>query len=185
MQGDTGMEKVQIVSKFFTLQIKNFTYIKDANPYLIIERYTGAKKGTGRKAGWKRDRTLMQSDGVYHNGWDGSFHDITESNGFRPNEIAIYNSKQIFDINPASYIMLPIGNKKMPRVVSGNKNKIKFKQWEEKIRQHVYLRLRVGYKIGGIEKISKPLINFSIFAKSEINKYGFSGKVFSISYSKL
>ena len=187
MQGDNGMEEVQIVSKFFSLQIKNFHYIKDANPYLIIERYTGAKKSTGRKAGWKRDRTLMKSDGAYFNGWENQWYDITEENGFRPNEIAILNSKQVFDINPSSYIMLPIGNKKMPRVVSGNKNKSHniAENWINGIRQHVYLRLRVGYKIGGIEKISKPLINFSIFAKSEAQKYGYSGKVITISYSKL
>lgn len=180
----SGDETIQIVSKFFTLQIKNFHYIKDANPYLIIERYTGARKSTGRKAGWKRDRTLMQSDGVYHNGWKQTWHDITEFNGFRPNEIAINNSKQTFDINPASYIMLPIGNKEAPRVVSGFSNK-SGGIWEQRNSQHVYLRLRVGYKIGGIEKISKPLINFSIFAKAETDKYGYSGKVVTVTYSKV
>lgn len=180
----SGNETIQIVSKFFTLQIKNFHYIKDANPYLIIERYTGARKRTGRKAGWKRDRTLMQSDGVYHNGWKKTWHDISEFNGFRPNEIAINNSKQTFDINPASYIMLPIGNKEAPRVVSGFSNKSRG-LWNERNSQHVYLRLRVGYKIGGIEKISKPLINFSIFAKAETDKYGYSGKVVTVTYSKV
>ena len=174
-----GAENVSIYKKPFALQIRNFSLIQGVSPYLIIERYTSAKMKTGRKAGWKRDRTLMNLGGIFKNGWDNTHHIIGENSGYRPNEIKINGSKQDFDIRPENYIYLPVGNQSLPVVVSGNSNVVSF---EGKHSQHVNLRLRIAYKVSGIEKKSKPLIYFSIFAQARINN---GQKSVFVSYSKI
>lgn len=175
----SNAQEVEVKSKLFTLQIRNFHLIKDASPYLIIERYTGAKRATGRKAGWKRDRTLKNLGGTYLNGWQNQHQQITDTNGYRPNEIPITTAKQTFDIRPMNYIYLPIGNKYIPVVVSGNSNAVAF---DGRHSQHVNLRLRIGYKVNDVEKKSKPLIYFSIFAQArEAN----GNKQVFVSYSKI
>lgn len=155
-------QELNIRAKSFELLIRNFTYLQGSSPYLVIERYTNAKKKSGRYAGWKRDKTLMVADGTWHNGWKKEDFEVAENNGYRPNEIAIQKAKQDYNIRPENYVFLGLNNlPQLPTVVSQNSNNME----NNYLCQRVKLRLRIAYKMGGYEKISKPLVYFSIFAQ--------------------
>ena len=175
-----GMQYFVHVPEF---KIKNFDLIKDANPYLIIERLKPSKKGSGslmKKNGWKRDRTLMVLGGEFWKSWEGNFFQEVTEEYYRPNEIPLTNAKQSIDLMLHNYFGVRNlnGNRTITKKGFGNKSisndKIQPRmlipntQQESYIRpyrkQKINLRLRIGFKIGDIEKISKPLKYFSIFA---------------------
>ena len=159
---------VLINTRLAIFEISNFDLIKDAEPYLILERYLPRKSNNSqhrRKSGWKRDKNLMQLGGAYWDGFSQSYHTITESNMYRPNEILLNSSRVVLDLYPENYIKhYAVGNRVIPKFISGNSN-ISNVQGQEFSRQRVPMRARIGFKINGVEKISKPLIYFSIFAK--------------------
>lgn len=173
-------------------KIKNFDLIKDANPYLIVERLKPSKKGLGgsiKKNGWKRDRTLMVLGGEFWKSWEGSYWETVTEEYYRPNEIPLTNAKQSIDLMLHNYfgVRKLNENKTITKKGFGNKSvsldKIQPRmlipntQQEPYIRpyrkQKINLRLRIGFKIGDIEKISKPLKYFSIFAETfSVNNNG-------------
>ena len=157
-----------LILKFAIFEISNFDLIKDAEPYLILERYLPRKSNNSqhrRKSGWKRDKNLMQLGGIYWDGFSQSYHNITQDNMYRPNELLLNASRVVLDLYPENYIKhSSIGSKVIPKFISGNSNytSVRGQQYS---RQRIPMRARIGYKIGGVEKTSKPLIYFSIFAK--------------------
>ena len=124
-QGHTNL----LATRFLEFEIKNFNLIKDAEPYLILERYLnrrGSNSNTSRrKSGWKRDKNLMQLGGSYWDCWSQSYHPITESNMYRPNEIPLISENQTIDIYPENYIKHVINGQAstVPKFVSGNSNR--------------------------------------------------------------
>lgn len=161
-----------IVSRIPRFYLRNYDLIKDAQAYYILERYTPAKRskyGKSRKGGWKRDKALMNLGGVFHNGWNNQNITITATRGHRPNEIPITNPKQLVDFKPENYIALevPTSNNYMPRRVGiGKNNPLSIQSGGRTYPvTKIQMRVRVGFKIGDVEKISKPLKYFSIFAQ--------------------
>ena len=183
-----GMQYFVHVPEF---KIKNFDLIKDANPYLIIERLKPSKRGSSglmKKNGWKRDRTLMVLGGEFWKSWECEFFQEVTEEYYRPNEIPLKNAKQSIDLMLHNYFGVKNlnGSRAITKKGFGNKSVSNDKiqpimlipntQQESYIRpyrkQKINLRLRIGFKIGDIEKISKPLKYFSIFATTKIEELG-------------
>lgn len=180
IDGDTPKEPVitetLIVSRLPTFHLHNFELIQNTNAYYILERFVPAKRnkyGKSRKGGWKRDKLLMNLGAQFHDGWSSQNITVTPIIGHRPNEIPITNPKQIIDFKPENYIALKTPNSKnnIPRRAGINKddsptyfyNKPNNRDKQNPVTR-IKMRVRVGFKIGDIEKISKPLNYFSIFA---------------------
>lgn len=182
-----GNTEVLMVAKIPRIKIKGFDYIKDANPYLIVERFTNAKKSNGRKAGWKRDKTMKVLGGKFRDGWNGVDITITEANGYRPNDIPLTQPRQFVDLRLENYFFINIGNRDIPTRV-GLKNETAGDD-NRKRTQRISLRFRIGFKIGNEEKISRPLKYFSIFAKetspSDLGLDNVSQKAVLLSFSKM
>ena len=180
IDGDTPREPVitetLIVSRLPIFHLHNFELIQNSNAYYILERFVPAKRnkrGKSRKGGWKRDKLLMNIGAQFHDGWSGQNITVTPIIGHRPNEIPITNPKQIIDFKPENYIALkvPTSNNFPRRVGIGknNKNYVLMNDHSEYRPKknpvtRIQMRVRVGFFVGGIEKISKPLNYFSIFA---------------------
>ena len=172
-------------------KIKNFDLIKDANPYLIVERLKPSKRdssGLIKKNGWKRDRTLMVLGGEFWKSWEGGFFQEVTEEYYRPNEIPLTNAKQSIDLMLHNYFGVRnlngyrtitkkgFGNKSVSNDIIQPGMLIPNTHQESYIRpyrkQKINLRLRIGFKIGDIEKISKPLKYFSIFATTKMEELG-------------
>lgn len=168
--------EILIVSRLPIFHLHNFELIQNSNAYYILERFVPAKRdryGKSRKGGWKRDKLLMNLWSQFHDGWSGQNITVTPIIGHRPNEIPITNPKQIIDFKPENYIALktPKSKNNIPRRAGINKddspiliyNLHNFRDKQNPVTR-IKMRVRVGFKIGDIEKISKPLNYFSIFA---------------------
>lgn len=169
------------------LQIKNFNLIKDARPYLIIERYVGRRKLTrlpvadsypSKKSGWRRGKYYTIGD-TYHDGWSGQNVPVSFGDMFRPNNIELVSANQEIDFYPENYIKTMRGNRVF-KPVNGKMNRVNTDGAKEYYNIQVPLRFRIAYKMGNEEIISKPLLYFTIFAR--VNK---TEKTVQISYSKL
>lgn len=155
-------------------KIKNFDLIKDANPYLIIERLKPSRERPKKKNGWKRDRTLMVLGGKFWKSWEGFYWETVTEEYYRPNEIQLTSSKQSINLMLHNYFDVKNLNGKKAITKKGFVGKsvshdiIQPKILNRYIRpfrkQKINLRLRIGFKIGNNEKVSKPLKYFSIFA---------------------
>ena len=169
--------KTLIVSRLPIFHLHNFELIQNSNAYYILERFVPAKRnkrGKSRKGGWKRDKLLMNIGSQFHDGWSGQNITVTPIIGHRPNEIPITNPKQIIDFKAENYIALktPNSRNRIPRRAGINKDDSNIVLWGENASHRfkknpvtrIQMRVRVGFKIGDIEKISKPLNYFSIFA---------------------
>ena len=168
--------------KFFQLFIKNFDYIKNCNPYLVIERYSGAKKIKNRKGGWKRDKVLKKLGGIMPL-WAGGHKNITYNNGYRPNEIPITSAQQEFNIYPENYIRIWGGENLPPKKVGQNSKRNVIRVGNMK-RAKISIRLRIGIIVGGEEILSKPTNYFSIFA-TELSTSISDPHVIEVGYSKI
>lgn len=181
IDGDTPQEPVitetLIVSRLPTFHLHNFELIQNTNAYYILERFVPAKRnkyGKSRKGGWKRDKLLMNIGAEFHDGWSKQNITVTATVGHRPNEIPITNPKQIIDFKPENYIALkvPTSYNLIPRRVGIGKDNDIAAIWgdsaEYRPKQNpvtrIQMRVKVGFVVGGVEKISKPLNYFSIFA---------------------
>ena len=166
-----------IVSRLPIFHLHNFELIQNSNAYYILERFVPAKRnknGKSRKGGWKRDKLLMNLGAQFHDGWSSQNITVTPIIGHRPNEIPITNPKQIIDFKPENYIALKTPNSKnnIPRRAGINKDHNDNVLWndnsEYRNKQNpvtrIQMRVKVGFVVGGVEKISKPLNYFSIFA---------------------
>ena len=166
-----------IISRLPTFHLHNFELIQNSNAYYILERFVPAKRnkyGKSRKGGWKRDKLLMNLGSQFHDGWGSQNITVTQTNGHRPNEIPITNPKQIIDFKAENYISLKTqnGKNKIPRRVGINKdnheeilinNNAQYRPKQNPVTR-IKMRVKVAFKVGGVEKISKPLNYFSIFA---------------------
>ena len=165
-----------IVSRLPIFHLHNFELIQNSNAYYILERFVPAKRnkyGKSRKGGWKRDKTLMNIGAQFHDGWSSQNITVTPIIGHRPNEIPITNPKQIIDFKPENYIAIKTPNSKnnIPRRAGINKDDsptliYNFPNFKDKRNPvtRIKMRVKVGFIVGGEEKISKPLNYFSIFA---------------------
>lgn len=166
-----------IVSRLPIFHLHNFELIQNSNAYYILERFVPAKRnryGKSRKGGWKRDKTLMNIGAQFHDGWTKQNITVTPIIGHRPNEIPITNPKQIIDFKAENYIALKTPNSvnRIPRRVGINKDDKDKILWDDTSKYRpkqnpvtrIKMRVRVGFVVGGEEKISKPLNYFSIFA---------------------
>lgn len=169
-------------------KIKNFDLIKDANPYLIVERLKPSNKANNKKNGWKRDKTMMNLGGQFWKGWEGNFYQEVTEDYYRPNDVPLTNAKQSIDLMFHNYFnVLNINHYLTIRKkgFAGKSNSHdKFKPIildnagidgldRATYKQKINLRLRIGFKIGNNEKVSKPLKYFSIFAQTkEVNLNG-------------
>lgn len=165
---DPNLESVKYHIRFLTLYIKNFEYIKDCNPYLVIERYSGASNGKNRKSGWKRDKVLNKLNDRYPL-WGGGSRQITYTDGYRPNNIPITSEQQDFDIFAENYIKIGSMDDYTPQGVGMNYDR-NVKRLGYQASAKVSLRLKIGIKSGGREFLSKPLLNFTIFAQQLANE---------------
>ena len=156
-----------IIAKFFTLRIKNFDLIKDANPYLVIERFVGGRKKGQKKFGWRRAKP-MEIGQSYYNGWNHESRVISFTEMYRPNEIPLTSEKQLIDIVPENYIRNSGSGGEMPEMI-GDRNKRKaFPQSDGNVpfwTVRVPIRLRIGYRLNNKEYLSAPLTKFCIFAQ--------------------
>lgn len=172
-------------------KIKNFDLIKDANPYLIVERLKPSKRvsiGLIKKNGWKRDRTLMVLGGEFWKSWEGAFFQEVTEEYYRPNEIPLTNAKQSIDLMLHNYFGVRNlnGYRTITKKGFGGKS-VSHDRIQPKIlnpitqedgyirpfrKQKINLRLRIGFKIGNNEKVSKPLKYFSIFATTKMVELG-------------
>ena len=175
-----NLESVKYHVRFLTLYIKNFEYIKDCNPYLVIERYSGASNGKNRKSGWKRDKVLNQLNARYPL-WGGGSRLITYTDGYRPNNIPITSAQQDFDIFAENYIKIGSMDSYTPQGVGMNYDR-NVRRQNNGLSAKVSLRLRIGIKSGGREFLSKPLLNFTIFAQQ---LSGGSNEPVFVGFSKL
>lgn len=175
---DPNFESVKYHVRFLTLYIKNFEYIKDCNPYLVIERYSGASNGKNRKSGWKRDKVLNKLNDRYPL-WGGGSRQITYTDGYRPNNIPITSEQQDFDIFAENYIKIGSMDDYTPQGVGMNYDR-NVKRLGNQASAKVSLRLKIGIKSGGREFLSKPLLNFTIFAQQLANE-----KTVFVGFSKL
>ena len=181
LEGGTNAEpettETLIVSRLPIFHLHNFELIQNSNAYYILERFVPAKRnkhGKSRKGGWKRDKLLMNIGSQFHDGWSIQNITVTPIIGHRPNEIPITNPKQIIDFKPENYIALKTPNSKnrIPRRAGINKDDSNRVLWGEnanfRLKQNpvtrIKMRVKVAFKVGGVEKISKPLNYFSIFA---------------------
>ena len=181
LEGGTDVEpatsEMLIVSRLPIFHLHNFELIQNSNAYYILERFVPAKRnkyGKSRKGGWKRDKTLMNVGAQFHDGWSSQNITVTPIVGHRPNEIPITNPKQIIDFKPENYIALkvPDSKNKIPRRVGINKDDIDRVlgvdgvnyRYKRNPVTRIKMRVKVAFKVGGVEKISKPLNYFSIFA---------------------
>ena len=180
LEGGTDVEpdtsEMLIVSRLPIFHLHNFELIQNSNAYYILERFVPAKRnkyGKSRKGGWKRDKLLMNLGAQFHDGWSGQNITVTPIIGHRPNEIPITNPKQIIDFKPENYIALktPSSKNSIPQRAGINKDDSPtyvYNMPNNRDKQNpvtrIKMRVRVGFKIGDIEKISKPLNYFSIFA---------------------
>lgn len=185
--GVTG-ENFNFHAKFFKLFIKNFDYIKDCNPYLVIERYTSSKFKKNRKGSWKRDRILSKLNGEYQL-WGGGQKVISYVNGYRPNEIPITSGVQEFDIYPENYVrMWGVGSSQTKPEIPrrpGHNNRVNVLRGQGTRVAKVSLRLRIGMIVAGEEILSKPLNYFSIFATLLPKENEFEPPIVKVGYSKL
>ena len=161
-------------------KIKNFDLIKDANPYLIIERLKPSRVIPKKKNGWKRDRTLMVLGGEFWKSWEGFYWETVTEEYYRPNEIPLTSSKQSINLMLHNYFGVKNLNGQKTITKKGFVGKsVSHDRIQPKIlnpitqengyirpfrKQKINLRLRIGFKIGNNEKVSKPLKYFSIFA---------------------
>lgn len=161
-------------------KIKNFDLIKDANPYLIIERLKPSRVKPKKKNGWKRDRTLMVLGGEFWKSWEGFYWETVTEEYYRPNEIPLTSSKQSINLMLHNYFGVKNLNGQKTITKKGFVGKsVSHDRIQPKIlnpitqengyirpfrKQKINLRLRIGFKIGNNEKVSKPLKYFSIFA---------------------
>ena len=181
LEGGTQLEpettKTLIVSRLPTFHLHNFELIQNSNAYYILERFVPAKRnkyGKSRKGGWKRDKLLMNLGAQFHDGWSSENITVTPIIGHRPNEIPITNPKQIIDFKAENYIALKTPNSKnrIPRRAGINKDDRDDILWNDNSGYRpkknpvtrIKMRVKVGFVVGGVEKISKPLNYFSIFA---------------------
>lgn len=169
------------------IKIKNFDLIKDAEPYLIVERLTPTKKCANRKSGWKRDKTLCNLNGNFWQGFGIMQSTLITEDGefYRPNNIPITNQKQRIDFKFENYFKVwQINNNRVIAKRGNGRQSSNYDvvmpphKWDNSYanpnndfysirtlrKQKINLRLRIAYKIGNIEKISQPLKYFSIFA---------------------
>lgn len=166
-----------IVSRLPIFHLHNFELIQNSNAYYILERFVPAKRnkfGKSRKGGWKRDKLLMNLWAQFHDGWSSQNITVTPIIGHRPNEIPITNPKQIIDFKAENYIALKTPNSKnrIPRCAGINKDDKEDILWDDTSKYRpkqnpvtrIKMRVKVAFKVGGVEKISKPLNYFSIFA---------------------
>ena len=169
-------------------KIKNFDLIKDANPYLIIERLKPSIVKPEKKNGWKRDRTLMVLGGKFWKSWEGFYWETVTEEYYRPNEIPLTSSKQSINLMLHNYFGVRNLNGYRTITKKGFCGKsVSHDRIQPKIlnpitqengyirpfrKQKINLRLRIGFKIGDIEKISKPLKYFSIFATTKMEELG-------------
>ena len=167
-----NQHEVLVVARIPEFNLKGFELIQDAKPYYVFERLAPQKNrnygGKKVKGGWKRDRDMMILNGYFH--CNGVNYLITENNGYRPNEIPITSGRHLIDFRPENYFALTTngGNNKIPhRVGLKNENNDLWAQTQgaKTETEKIPMRVRVAFKIGNIEKISKPLKYFSIFAK--------------------
>lgn len=158
------------------LNIKEWDLIKDSSPYLVVERLVPSHKLNGRKNGWRRDETLHILGNTVHCGWEGIDVEIQEDGElYRPNNIPLTNPIQSIDFYFENYFKVYFDKIKRKGFAGKNNNNIN-QIYSGSVRygkkEKVNLRLKIAYKIGNIEKISKPLKYFSIFAET------ISGEVF-------
>ena len=119
----------------------------------------------------------MNIGAQFHDGWSKRNITVTPIIGHRPNEIPITNPKQIIDFKPENYIALkvPDSKNKIPRRVGIDKDDtdrvygvlgVDGVNYRYKLNPvtRIKMRVKVAFKVGGVEKISKPLNYFSIFA---------------------
>lgn len=181
LEGGTNAEpettETLIVSRLPIFHLHNFELIQNSNAYYILERFVPAKRnkyGKSRKGGWKRDKLLMNIGSQFHDGWSSQNITVTPIIGHRPNEIPITNPKQIIDFKAENYIALktPNSRNRIPRRAGINKDDKEDILWNDnsgyRPKQNpvtrIKMRVKVGFVVGGVEKISKPLNYFSIFA---------------------
>ena len=165
---DPQQDSVKYHIRFLTLYIKNFEYIKDCSPYLVIERYSGASNKKNRKSGWKRDKVLNKL-GENYPVWGGGSRQISYTDGYRPNNIPITSERQNFDIFAENYIKIGSMESYTPQGVGMNYDR-NVKRLGDQASAKVSLRLKIGIKSGGREILSKPLLNFTIFAQQLANE---------------
>ena len=135
---------------------------------MVIERYSGASNGKNRKSGWKRDKVLNKLNDRYPL-WGGGSRLITYTDGYRPNNIPITSAQQDFDIFAENYIKIGSMDDYTPQGVGMNYDR-NVKRLGYQASAKVSLRLKIGIKSGGREFLSKPLLNFTIFAQQLANE---------------
>lgn len=152
--------KVKI--KIPEFHIKNFDLIKEAKPYLVIERW---KPGNFRgKSGWRRAPS-MNIGQTYHDGWNTMTNiPITQTDMYRPNNIPITSAKMSIDIFPENYIQNSRGKKNFPTFV-GTQNKRNYPSEKNTFdsRQRIPLRFKIGVMINGVEYLTPSLIETTIY----------------------
>ena len=161
--GDNGSYSIKALVKQPTFYIKNFDYIKEANPYLIIERWKPSSK-YGKKMGWRRAPSMRVGD-KYHDGWNNQDVNISSFDMHRPNEIPLTSAKQQIDIFAENYIQNSRGKKNIPTFVGETRKKNK-NVGIGKNRERVRIRFRIGIRVKGKEFTSRPLLETTILARN-------------------
>lgn len=154
----TSASNFKVKVKIPEFHIKNFDLIKDANPYLVIERWKpGNPSG---KSGWRRANPMKIGE-TYHDGWvTKSNIPISLTDMYRPNNIPITSAKMSIDIFPENYIQNSRGRKNFPTFV-GTQNKRNENPVDS--RQRIPLRFKIGVKINGVEYLTPSLIETTIY----------------------
>lgn len=163
------LEAHQVFIAVPEFHIRNFDLIKNLNPYLIIERLTPSRRRRKKKSGWKRDKTMMVLGDFYHDFHNGGDILISEENGYRPNEIPLTSSRQQIDLFIENYFVLPNSTNKLKRIGTNRRSSSSLMPNGlipmNTIKHKIQVRFRIGFKVGNEEKVSKPLLKFSIFAQ--------------------
>ena len=130
----------------------------------------------------------MVLGGRFWKSWEGGFFQEVTEEYYRPNEIPLTNAKQSIDLMLHNYFGVRnlnryrtitkkgFGGKSVSSDTIRPRMLIPNTQQESYIRpyrkQKINLRLRIGFKIGNNEKVSKPLKYFSIFATTKMVELG-------------
>lgn len=158
----TSASNFKVKVKIPEFHIKNFDLIKDANPYLVIERWKpGNPSG---KSGWRRANPMKIGE-TYHDGWvTKSNIPISLTDMYRPNNIPITKAKMQIDFYAENYIQNSRGNKNFPTFV-GTQNKKNDPSGANsyKSRQRIPLRFKIGVMIDGKEYLTPALLETNIF----------------------
>lgn len=158
----TAHSNFKVKIKIPEFHIKNFDLIKEAKPYLVIERWKpGNHYG---KSGWRRANPMLLGQ-TYHDGWATMTNiPITQTDMYRPNNIPITSAKMSIDIFAENYIQNSRGNKNFPTFV-GTQNKRNDPNGSNSFdsRQRIPLRFKIGVKINGVEYLTPTLIETNIY----------------------